>query len=134
MIRRPPRSTRTVTLFPYPTLFRSEEGPPEYVWSALDDLQVARIDHGIRAIEDPDLMVELARRKVPLTVCPLSNLRLCVVGDMTAHPLNAMIDRGRVLTVNADDPASFGGYMNDKYYAVRQAPGLDDDSLARIAR
>src|SRR3546814_10056689 len=62
-----------------------EEGPPEYVWSALDDLQVARIDHGIRAIEDPDLMVELARRKVPLTVCPLSNLRLCVVGDMTAH-------------------------------------------------
>src|SRR3546814_5500181 len=87
MIRRPPRSTRTVTLFPYPTLFRSEEGPPEYVWSALDDLQVARIDHGIRAIEDPDLMVELARRKVPLTVCPLSNLRLCVVGDMTAHPL-----------------------------------------------
>src|SRR3546814_3718772 len=79
-------------------------------------------------------MVELARRKVPLTVCPLSNLRLCVVGDMTAHPLKAMIDRGLVVTVNSDDPAYFGGYMNDNYYAVRQALGLSDDELAMIAR
>src|SRR3546814_5943865 len=82
----------------------------------------------------PDLMVELARRKVPLTVCPLSNRRLCVVGDMTAHPLKAMIDRGLVVTVNSDDPAYFGGYMNDNYYAVRQALGLSDDELAMIAR
>src|SRR3546814_5877091 len=73
-------------------------------------------------------MVELARCKVPLTVCPLSNLRLCVVGDMTAHPLKAMIDRGLVVTVNSDDPAYFGGYMNDNYYAVRQALGLSDRS------
>src|SRR3546814_16033514 len=82
----------------------------------------------------PDLMVELARRKVPLTVCPLSNLRLCVVGDMTAHPLKAMIDRGLVVTVNSDDPAYFGGYMNDNHYALRQALGMSDDELALLAR
>ena len=111
-----------------------EEGPPEYVWSALDDLQVSRIDHGNRALEDPDLMLELARRKMPLTVCPLSNLRLRVVDDMTAHPLKMMLDRGLVVTVNSDDPAYFGGYMNDNYTAVRQALGLSDDELAMIAR
>jgi adenine deaminase len=111
-----------------------EEGPPEYIWSALDDLQVLRIDHGVRALEDPDLMAELARRKTPLTVCPLSNLRLRVVDDMTAHPLKMMIDRGLVVTVNSDDPAYFGGYMNDNYYAVRQALALSDEELAMIAR
>ncbi|MPZ10775.1 MAG: adenosine deaminase [Kiloniellaceae bacterium] len=111
-----------------------EEGPPEYIWSALDDLQVLRIDHGVRALEDPDLMLELARRKMPLTVCPLSNLRLCVVDDMTAHPLKMMLDRGLVVTVNSDDPAYFGGYVNDNYYAVRQALALSDEELALIAR
>ncbi|MGF1631514.1 MAG: adenosine deaminase [Kiloniellaceae bacterium] len=111
-----------------------EEGPPAYVWSALDDLKVSRIDHGVRALEDPELMEELARRKMPLTVCPLSNLRLCVVNDMTAHPLKMMIDRGLVVTVNSDDPAYFGGYMNDNYYAVRQALALSDEELAMIAR
>ena len=111
-----------------------EEGPPDYIWSALDDLKVSRIDHGVRALEDPDLMTELARRKMPLTVCPLSNLRLCVVDDMTAHPLKMMIDRGLVVTVNSDDPAYFGGYVNDNYYAVRQALALSDEELAMIAR
>jgi adenosine deaminase len=111
-----------------------EEGPPEYIWSALDDLQVLRIDHGVRALEDPDLMLELARRKMPLTVCPLSNLRLCVIDDMTAHPLKMMLDRGLVVTVNSDDPAYFGGYMNDNYYALRQALALSDEELALIAR
>src|SRR3546814_11689124 len=119
MIRRPPRSTRTDTLFPYTTLFRSE------------DLQVARIDHGNRALEDPDLVLELARRQMPLTVCPLSNLRLRVVEDMTAHPLKMMLDRGLMVTVNSDDPAYFGGYINDNYRAVRQALGLTEAELDR---
>lgn len=111
-----------------------EEGPPDYVWSALNDLHVSRIDHGNRALEDPELVLELARRKMPLTVCPLSNLRLCVVEDMTAHPLKMMLDRGLFVTVNSDDPAYFGGYMNDNYAAVRQALALSDEELARIAR
>lgn len=111
-----------------------EEGPPEYIWSALNDLQVLRIDHGVRALEDPDLVAELARRKVPLTVCPLSNLRLRVVDDMSAHPLKRMLDHGLMVTVNSDDPAYFGGYMNDNYEAVRQALDLSDDELAMVAR
>ena len=110
-----------------------EEGPPEYVWSAMDDLKVERIDHGVRALEDPDLVLELAKRKLPLTVCPLSNIRLCVFDDMTAHPLKMMLDRGLMVTVNSDDPAYFGGYMNDNYYAVRQALALSDEELALIA-
>ena len=111
-----------------------EEGPPDYVWGALNDLRVDRIDHGNRALEDPDLVLELARRKMPLTVCPLSNLRLCVVDDMTAHPLKMMLDRGLFVTVNSDDPAYFGGYVNDNYIAVRQALGLSNQELATIAR
>ena len=111
-----------------------EEGPPAYVWSALDTLQVARIDHGVRALEDPDLVLELVQRRVPLTVCPLSNIRLCVFDDMTHHPLKMMLDRGLMVTVNSDDPAYFGGYMNDNFIAVRQALGLTNDELAQIAR
>jgi len=111
-----------------------EEGPPDYIWSAMDDLRVERIDHGVRALEDPDLMAELARRRMPLTVCPLSNVRLCVYDDMTAHPLKMMLDRGLVITVNSDDPAYFGGYVNDNYTAVRQALALTDEELAMIAR
>jgi adenosine deaminase len=111
-----------------------EEGPPDYVWSALNDLHVSRVDHGNRALEDPELVLELAKRKMPLTVCPLSNLRLCVVDDMTAHPLKMMLDRGLMVTVNSDDPAYFGGYMNDNYAAVRQALALSNAELALIAR
>ncbi len=111
-----------------------EEGPPAYVWGALDALKVERIDHGVRALEDPDLVAELARRRMPLTVCPLSNIRLRVFDDMTAHPLKMMLDRGLVVTVNSDDPAYFGGYMNDNYTAVRQSLGLSDQELALIAR
>jgi adenosine deaminase len=111
-----------------------EEGPPAYVWGALEGLKAERIDHGVRALEDPDLVAELARRRIPLTVCPLSNIRLCVFDDMTAHPLKMMLDRGLVVTVNSDDPAYFGGYVNDNYRAVRQALGLTDEELALIAR
>lgn len=111
-----------------------EEGPPDYVWSALDDLKVARIDHGVRALEDPDLVLELAQRRVPLTVCPLSNVRLRVFDDMTHHPLKMMLDRGLFVTVNSDDPAYFGGYVNDNYVAVRQALALSNEELALLAR
>ncbi len=110
-----------------------EEGPPDYIWSALDDLKVSRIDHGVRALEDPDLVAELARRRMPLTVCPLSNIRLCVFDDMTAHPLKMMLDRGLMVTVNSDDPAYFGGYVNENFYAVRQALALSDEELALMA-
>ena len=111
-----------------------EEGPPEYVREALDLLGVERIDHGNAALEDDDLVAELARRRVPLTVCPLSNVRLRVVDDIAAHPLKRMLDRGLVATVNSDDPAYFGGYVNDNYVAVAEALGLGQGDLVRLAR
>lgn len=111
-----------------------EEGPPEYVREALEVLQVTRIDHGNNALADPELTAELARRRIPLTVCPLSNLRLCVVDDMRSHPLKRMLDHGLLVTVNSDDPAYFGGYINENYVAVAQALGLGQDELARLAR
>ena len=90
-----------------------EEGPPAYIESALDVLKVERIDHGVRASEDPALMRRLAREQVPLTVCPLSNVRLCVVPDLAQHNLPQLLDAGLRVTVNSDDPAYFGGYVND---------------------
>lgn len=92
-----------------------EEGPPAYVWSALDVLKVERIDHGVRSVDDPALMARLAKDKVPLTVCPLSNVKLCVYGTMAAHQLPALLAAGLVATVNSDDPAYFGGYMNQNF-------------------
>ncbi|HEX7760190.1 MAG TPA: adenosine deaminase [Caulobacteraceae bacterium] len=95
-----------------------EEGPPAYVWEALDLLHVDRIDHGNRALEDAALVTRLAAEAMTLTVCPLSNLKLCVVDDMAHHPLPAMLARGLKATVNSDDPAYFGGYLNANYRAV----------------
>ena len=111
-----------------------EEGPPEYVREALELLDVVRIDHGNAAIEDEDLVAELVRRRTPLTVCPLSNVRLRVVSGMSAHPLGRMLDLGLLVTVNSDDPAYFGGYVNDNYFAVAEAVGLDREDLVRLAR
>lgn len=111
-----------------------EEGPPEYVAEALDLLKVERIDHGNRALEDPVLTARLAREGVALTVCPLSNLRLCVVGDLASHPLPRMLEAGLVVTLNSDDPAFFGGYINENYQAMRDHAGIDDAQLADIAR
>ena len=111
-----------------------EEGPPEYVRQALDLLRVARIDHGNRALEDPALVARLAREGVPLTLCPLSNLRLKVVEELSAHPLKEMLDAGLRVTVNSDDPAYFGGYVNENYRAVQEALGLTDQDLGLIAR
>ena len=111
-----------------------EEGPPEYIREALDVLEVIRIDHGNAALRDPGLVAELVRRQVPLTVCPLSNLALRVVEDMKAHPLKRMLELGLMVTVNSDDPAYFGGYVNDNYVAAAEALDLSRGDLERLAR
>ena len=111
-----------------------EEGPAEYVREALDLLRVRRVDHGNRALDDPALVNRLAAEGMPLTVCPLSNLKLCVVDDMANHPLKRMLDLGLAVTVNSDDPAYFGGYVNANYRAVQQALDLGRDDLATLAR
>lgn len=110
-----------------------EEGPPDYVWEALDLLQVNRIDHGNRSLEDERLVARLAAEQMPLTVCPLSNLRLCVVNDMKQHPLRRMLQAGLVATVNSDDPAYFGGYVTENYLAVQQALDLTRDEILTLA-
>ncbi len=102
-----------------------EEGPPAYVWSALDVLQVERVDHGVQSAKDPVLMQRLAQERVPLTVCPLSNLKLCVFPDLKQHNIKALLDAGLVATINSDDPAYFGGYMNENWLQTFAATGLD---------
>ena len=111
-----------------------EEGPPEYVWEALNLLKVSRIDHGNRSLEDSALVAELVKRKIPLTVCPLSNLKLKVVGAMTQHPLAEMLEKGLLVTVNSDDPAYFGGYITENYQAVARALNLSKEQIAELAR
>ncbi len=111
-----------------------EEGPADYIRGALDALQVERIDHGVRCLDDPALVERLAAERMPLTVCPLSNLRLCVVDEMAAHPLRRMMELGLFVTVNSDDPAYFGGYVNENYAAVQDALGLSRPDLAALAR
>jgi len=109
-----------------------EEGPPDYVREALDILHVDRLDHGNRAMEAPDLITRLARSGMTLTVCPLSNLKLCVVKDIARHPIPAMLRLGLRATINSDDPAYFGGYVGDNYRVV--APYLDRSDLITLAR
>ncbi|MGW7363360.1 adenosine deaminase [Streptomyces sp. NPDC054841] len=111
-----------------------EEGPPAYIREALDVLGVERIDHGLRAMEDPELVERLVRDRVPLTVCPLSNVRLRAVDTLEDHPLRSMMDAGLLVTVNSDDPAYFGGYVGDTFHAVREALGLSQDQLRELAR
>jgi adenosine deaminase len=111
-----------------------EEGPADYVWEAIDVLGVNRVDHGNRSLEDDALVARLARDRMPLTVCPLSNLRLQVVPDLARHPLRHMMDKGLMVTVNSDDPAYFGGYVNDNYRAVQQSLGLSRDEIVAVAR
>ncbi len=110
-----------------------EEGPAEYVWEALDLLHVNRIDHGVRSEEDEQLMQRLIAEKMPLTVCPLSNLKLCVVSDMAEHNIHRMLQQGVKVTVNSDDPAYFGGYMNDNFYAIEKSLDLSQDDLKQLA-
>ena len=111
-----------------------EEGPPQNVADALDILHVERVDHGVRAMEDPALVARLARDRVPLTVCPLSNVRLRVVDTLADHPLRAMLDAGLVVTVNSDDPAYFGGYVDENLREVARALDLGQDELYTLAR
>jgi adenosine deaminase len=111
-----------------------EEGPPEYVWEALDVLGVDRIDHGNRSMEDAALVARLAGDRIALTLCPLSNLRLCVIPELASHPLKRMMDKGLLVTVNSDDPAYFGGYLSENYRALREALGLNREDVAMIIR
>ena len=111
-----------------------EEGPPEYVWQAIRDIQVDRIDHGNRALEDPVLVKELVKRQIPLTVCPLSNLKLGGVSDLRDHPLGRMLDLGLLATVNSDDPAYFGGYVNDNYQQIADALQLRPSHILQLAK
>jgi adenosine deaminase len=111
-----------------------EEGPPAYITSALDTLHVERIDHGVRCLEDDALVERLVRDKVPLTVCPLSNVRLRVVDRIEDHPFRTLLERGLVVTMNSDDPAYFGGYVVDNYRACVDALGLTDAQVLEVAR
>jgi adenosine deaminase len=111
-----------------------EEGPPAYVWEALNLLHVDRIDHGNNSLADPKLVQRLAAEQMTLTVCPLSNLKLCVVKDLRDHPLRQMLQLGLRATVNSDDPAYFGGYVNDNFRAVTAGLGLSRDELVTLAK
>lgn len=111
-----------------------EEGPPAYIRDALDRLGVSRIDHGVRSLEDPALVERLRREAVPLTVCPLSNVKLCVFPEIGAHNLKRLLDAGLTVTINSDDPAYFGGYLNDNWRAVARALPVTRDDLIRLAR
>ena len=111
-----------------------EEGPPDYVWEALDVLKVDRIDHGNRALEDDALVARIVEDKLTLTVCPLSNLSLCVIDDLAKHPMKKMLDLGLRATINSDDPAYFGGYVNQNYRETADALGLSKDDIVTIAR
>ena len=110
-----------------------EEGPPEYVWTALDLLKVERIDHGVQSSKDAALMRRLAQDRIPLTVCPLSNLKLRVVSDLAAHNIGQLLDAGLMATINSDDPAYFGGYMNDNFVRTFAATGLTAEHAYRLA-
>jgi adenosine deaminase len=110
-----------------------EEGPPAYIVEVLDLLKVARIDHGVRCEEDAALVERLARERIPLTVCPLSNVKLCVYAKIEQHNLKRLLDRGLCVTVNSDDPAYFGGYVVDNYLAVQRGLGLSKGEIARLA-
>lgn len=110
-----------------------EEGPPEYVWQALDLLKVSRIDHGVRAWEDPRLMARLIEEQIPLTVCPLSNTKLQVYQDMSEHPILQMLEQGAMVTVNSDDPAYFGGYLTENVQALHTGLGMTQQQAQRLA-
>jgi adenosine deaminase len=111
-----------------------EEGPPEYIWQALDVLGAERIDHGVRCLEDRRLVQRLGADRIPLTVCPFSNVKLRVVGTLEEHPLARMLEQGLCATVNSDDPAYFGGYVGDNFTGVAEALRLDDQALIQLAR
>ncbi|MFC1810953.1 adenosine deaminase [Patescibacteria group bacterium] len=111
-----------------------EEGPSEYVWEALKLLKVSRVDHGNNSLDDDQLVKELVNRKMPLTICPLSNLKLKVVLDLKKHPLKIMLKKGLLVTINSDDPAYFGGYVNENYLAISKALDLSKEEIYLLAK
>lgn len=111
-----------------------EEGPAEYVWEAIDGLQIVRIDHGNNCLTDESLILEVVKRDLALTVCPLSNLKLQVVKKLDSHPLRQMMKRGIKATVNSDDPAYFGGYLNQNFYEIQEALDLSKEELVHLAK
>ncbi|MBM7062873.1 adenosine deaminase [Pseudomonas sp. UL073] len=111
-----------------------EEGPPEYVWEALDLLKVARIDHGVRAAEDPRLIQRIIDEQIPLTVCPLSNTKLCVFDHMREHNILDLLEQGVKVTVNSDDPAYFGGYVTENFAALHEHLGMSEAQAKRLAQ
>jgi len=111
-----------------------EEGPPEYIWQALHLLKVSRLDHGVRCIEDPQLVETLVARQIPLTVCPLSNVKLRVFNTLAEHNLKRLLDLGVCVTVNSDDPAYFGGYIAENFLAAQEALNLDPNDIYRLVR
>jgi adenosine deaminase len=111
-----------------------EEGPPQYIWSALEVLHARRIDHGVRSEDDPELLLRLAGEHIPLTMCPLSNVKLRVFPTMAEHNLKRLLDAGLMVTINSDDPAYFGGYIVDNYLAVVAALALDRNDVVKLAR
>ena len=111
-----------------------EEGPPQFVWDSLNLLNVQRIDHGVRSLEDADLIKRLSEEKVPLTVCPLSNVRLCVFEKMADHNILELLDQGICATVNSDDPAYFGGYINENFLALENELGMTKNQAVQLAR
>jgi adenine deaminase len=116
-----------------PVAHAGEEGPPAYIYEALDLLKVARIDHGVRCEEDPALVQRLAKEGIPLTVCPLSNVKLCVFPRLEDHNLKRLMDAGLKVTINSDDPAYFGGYVGENYLACQQALNLGKEDIRRLA-
>lgn len=111
-----------------------EEGPPEYIWEALNLLQVSRVDHGVRCLEDPTLVDHLRERRIPLTVCPMSNVKLRVFDRWEDHNLKSLLDRGLSATVNSDDPAYFGGYIEENFVEAQKALGLTRNDILQLAR
>ena len=111
-----------------------EEGPPAYIWGSLDDLKVSRIDHGVRCIEDDELMQRLIQEKMPLTVCPLSNIKLCVFDTMQEHNILELLEKGICVTVNSDDPSYFGGYMTENFVAMNEAFSLGVDQVEQLIK
>ena len=111
-----------------------EEGPAEYVWEAIDGLKIVRIDHGNNCLTDENLVDEIIRRDMALTVCPLSNLELKVVTDLKEHPLKTMLTKGIKATVNSDDPAYFGGYLNQNFNSIQQALNLTKEEIIILAK
>ena len=111
-----------------------EEGPAEYIWEALKLLKSSRIDHGVRSSDDPDLIEYLVEKRIPLTVCPLSNIKLRVFSSMRDHNIKQMLDKGVCVTINSDDPAYFGGYMNENFIAAQQGLNMTKEDLCKISR